>query len=48
MFNTVLKYQPITTEKLLSGDPALPFDNNTEILLVVQEYIKDTKHFWFS
>ena len=45
MFNTVLKYQPITTEKLLSGDPALPFDNNTEILLVVQEYIKDTKTF---
>ena len=40
MFYTVLKYQPITTAKLLSGDPTLPFDNNTEILLAVQEYIK--------
>ena len=45
MFNTVLKYQPTTTEKLRSRDPALPFDNNTEILLAFQEYIKDTKRF---
>ena len=45
MFNTVLKYQPITTEKLLSGDPTLPVDNKTEIMLAVQEYIKDTKRF---
>ena len=48
MFKTVLKYQHITTEKLLSGDPTPPFDNNTEILLAAQEYIKDTKRFWFS
>ena len=45
LYNTVMKYPPLTTEKLLSGDPALTYKNNVEIILAVQGYIKATKRF---
>ena len=45
LYNTVMKYPPLTTEKLLSGDPALTYENNVEIILAVQGYIKATKRF---
>ena len=40
-----MNYQPITTDKLLSGDSALQYDDNIEIVLAVQEYIKNTERF---
>ena len=45
LYNTVMNYQPITTDKLLSGDSALSYDDNIEIMLAVQEYIKNTERF---
>ena len=45
LYNKVMNYQPITTDKLLSGDPALQYDDNIEIVLAVQEYIKNTERF---
>ena len=36
--NKVMNYQPITTDKLLSGDPALSYGDNIEIVLAVQKY----------
>ena len=48
LYHNVMNYQPITNDKLLSGDPALSYDDNIEIVLAVQEYIKNTERFWFS
>ena len=47
LYSVVMNYQPITTDKLLSGDPALSYDDNFEIMLAVQEYssMKDTERF---
>ena len=40
-----MNYQPITTDKLLSGDLALSYDDNIEIVLAEQVYIKNTERF---
>ena len=44
----VLDLINVASDKLLSGDPALQYDDNIEIVLAVQEYIKNTERFWFS
>ena len=45
IYNTVMKYPPLTTEKLIVRRPALTYENNVEIILAVQGYIKATKRF---
>ena len=34
-----MNYQPLRTDKLLSGGPALSYDNNIRIVLAGQGYI---------